>query len=101
MIDDNELLNFPTSNLAHGEAGDARLLLNEHGDVFRAQLIAARWLERWRERAENSDDLPGMDDLSREFNAGLARALRDVIAHLRQGDFVPGGRAYEDEIKEI
>ena len=27
------------------DAGDARGLLNQHGDVFRAQLVAARWFE--------------------------------------------------------
>lgn len=29
---------------------------------------------------------------------GTVSALRDITAHMRQGDFLPGSRVYEDEI---
>ena len=98
MLDDNELLNFAASTLAMAEAGDARRLLREHGDVFRAQLVAARWLEGYRQRrlSETAGLVGGWPEGHEE---GWDEAVRDVIAHLREGDFLPGGRLYEDEQK--
>jgi hypothetical protein len=93
----NDLLGFDASTLAMADAGDARRLLREHGDVFRAQLVAARWLDAYRLRrltAETPTDSEGWE-LHEE---GFDEAMRDVIAHLRQGDFLPGATLYEDEM---
>jgi hypothetical protein len=96
-LDDNDLLGFDASTLAMADAGDARRLLREHGDVFRAQLVAARWLDRYRLQrltAEMPTHAAGWE-LHEE---GFDEAMRDVIARLRQGDFLPGGALYEDEM---
>ncbi len=34
-----------------------------------------------------------------KFDEGFSSALRDVAAHCRQGDFLPGGVLYEDEVE--
>jgi hypothetical protein len=95
-LSDNELLDFDASGLAMAEAGDARRLLREHGDVFRAQLVAARWIDWYRESRERLAESPTSDP---RFEEGVGDTLRDIAAHLRQGDFLPGGRLYEDEQK--
>jgi hypothetical protein len=97
-LSDNDLLEFDASSLAMADVGDARRLLHQHGDVFRAQLVAARWLEGYRQRrlSETSSLVRGWPQ---EHEEGLDEALRDVIAHLRQGDFLPGGALYEEEQK--
>jgi hypothetical protein len=95
-LDDNELLNFDASGLAMADAGDARRLLREHGDVFRAQLVAARWLEGYRGRRLADSSITQTAGWE-HHEAGWDEAMRDVIAHLRQGDFLPGGTLYEDE----
>jgi len=99
-LDDNDLLNFKSSlkssRLGHGGAGDARRLLREHGEAFRAQLVAAMWIEQWLERAlEGQRESPSR---SEQFESGFESALLEVVAHLRRGDFLPGGRLYEDQI---
>lgn len=94
----NDLLDFDASTLEFGEAGDARMLLREHGDVFRAQLVAARWLDGYRHRRFTSQQTRpgGWPDA---HQAGWDDAMKDVVEHLRQGDFLPGGRLYDDEAK--
>ena len=95
-LSDNELLDFDASGLAMAQAGDARRLLHQHGDVFRAQLVAARWLDAYRQRRlSETEQLVG--GWHHEHEEGWDEAVRDVIAHLRQGDFLPGGKLYEDE----
>ena len=64
------------------DAGDARKLLNEHADVFRAQLVAARWLDGYRQRRlEDPTQFPSGH--SPEYRDGFDEAMRDVVAHLR------------------
>jgi hypothetical protein len=93
VTNDEELLAPGNTELAHPPE-DARALLDEHGEVYRAQLVAARWLEQWLETVLASST-PG--DMSDERKAGFEFGLREVIAHLRQGDFLPGGGIYEQE----
>jgi len=95
-LTDNDLLDFDASRLWMTEASDVRRLLMKHGDVFRAQLVAARWLEGYRQRR-----LADTNDWPPEHEEGWDEAMRDVIAHLRQGDFLPGGVFYEDEQKGV
>lgn len=92
-LTDNELLDFDASTLAMAEPGDARRLLREHGDVFRAQLVMARWLLGWHKRTrEKFRTLP-----DETWGDGWSEAVLEIVAHLRQGDFLPGGTHYEDE----
>jgi hypothetical protein len=98
MLTDTELLAFKMDALSGDRPGDARRLLYEHGETFRAQLVAARWLEGYLERRKVSkDDTAWPRRSNDERDAGFEEAIRDVVAHLRQGDFLPGGRFYEDE----
>lgn len=98
MLSDNDLLNFTTSNLAGADPGDPRKLLHDHGDLYRVQLVAARWFEGYlqRRKESNAQSLVGLRH-SDEREAGFEEAMRDVVAHLRQGDLLPGGRLWEDE----
>lgn len=98
MLNDNDLLNFNSSRLAHADAGDARRLLREHGDVFRAQLVAARWLEGWLERLTQHHNT-ALSTRSPDYMEGFDDAIRDVVAHLRQGDLIPGGVLYDEELQ--
>lgn len=94
MLSDDELLNFDRSRLA--DPADERQLLATHGDTYRAQLVAARWIDGWRERMADGQGLVRPDE---QYSAGVDYALREVVAHLRQGDFVPGGPLYDEEIR--
>jgi hypothetical protein len=91
-LSDDQLLDYDSGQYASYDEGKAReALAGEHGDTYRAQLVAARWVEGWRQRTldqgpEGSEDwIRGWDD-----------ALREVVAHLRQGDLIPGGILYTD-----
>jgi hypothetical protein len=95
-LSDNELLDFDESGLAMADAGDARRLLHEHGDVFRAQLVAARWIDGYLERREREVQSPTSDP---RFEEAVRDTWRDIAANLRQGHFLPGGRLFEDEQK--
>jgi hypothetical protein len=90
-LSDEELLGFDESLLAHYERGQAIEALERHGDAFRYQLVAARWTEEWADRLENDPAFA----VANEYQSGYVRALRDVTAHLRQGDFLPGAMIYE------
>jgi hypothetical protein len=91
---DEELLDFDYSRLASGlTAGQARELLAEHGEVYRAQLVAARFAEGWCERLLESGRM------AEEAHNAYEHALRDMAAHMRQGDLLPGGVLYREEMQ--
>jgi hypothetical protein len=92
-LSDEELLSFDLKQLG-GFKKSPHSLLAEHGDVYRAQLVTARWLDGYRERRAR----PSITKDER-FEAGALDTLSDIAAHLRQGDFLPGGTLYEDEIE--
>ena len=95
-LSDEQLLDFNPDRLAAFDYDAAWQLLAEHGDVYRTQLVAARCLAGYRRRRLESKNPPS--DFSTEYMDGWDEAMRDVIAHLRQGDFLPGAGWYEDEI---
>ena len=90
-LTDDELLDFDVKRLG-GITRAPRKILEEHGDPYRYQLVAARWIEQWADRLE---DRVALGD--ERYNEGYAQALHEVIAHLRQGDFLPGGQVYDEE----
>jgi hypothetical protein len=92
---DDELLEFDPSRMPDFDRLKALEALEEHGEVFRAQLVAARWIDGWRRRLEAHRGGPTS---SADFDDGVDFALREIVAHLRLGDFLPGGRLYEDEV---
>jgi hypothetical protein len=95
-LTDDQLLDFDAGRYASYDEGNAReTLAGEHGDAYRAQLVAARWVEGWRERTLAEDPV-GSGDASEDWLRGWDEALREVAAHLRQGDLIPGGVLYTD-----
>lgn len=84
-LTDDDLLDFDTKRLGGLEFGDA----------FRYQLIAARWIQQWADRLEEHSPL-----IAEQYNEGYVQALREVIAHLRQGDFLPGGQGYDEMVAQ-
>jgi hypothetical protein len=94
-LTDDELLDFDASRYATYDEGKAReTLAGDHGDAYRAQLVAARWIEGWRRRTLGQDELT--ESHTEEWIKGWDDALSEIVAHLRQGDLVPGGVLYSD-----
>jgi hypothetical protein len=101
-LDDDPLLAFSTSTLYGAEPGDPGRLLQEHGDLYRVQLVAARWFDDYRKRRRTSHAKRSPGSLhSDDHEKGFDEAMRDVVAHLRQGDFLPGGKLYQDAVKRM
>jgi hypothetical protein len=94
-LTDDDLLDFDEERLADYDAAKARRDLEEHGDAFRYQLVAARQIEQWAERDDVSRSSPTADQA---WLDGHARALRDIAAHLRLGHYLPGGRLYDETV---
>ena len=92
-LSDDELLDFSLNGL-HMNVEHIRRALVHQGNVYRSQLVAARWIEGWRDQIKQR----GAGEHSPEFLAGFEEALTAVIAYLRQGDLIPGGELYEDEV---
>src|SRR5438128_286713 len=91
-LTDDDLLDIDPKGLGGFERAP-RTLLNEHGDVYRVQLVAARWIDGWRERVLTDS----ITQTAEDYRSGFDDALREAVAHPRQGDFLPGGVLYEDE----
>jgi hypothetical protein len=91
-LSDDQLLAFDSGQYATYDEDNARqALAGEHGDAYRAQLVAARWIEGWRQRTL-AEDPAGSEDWVNGWDEGLS----EVVAHLRQGDLIPGGILYTD-----
>ena len=58
--------------------------LTEHPDLYLNHLAIAKFLEGWRDRM--NEQRAGRN---KEEDSGVNYALGEVIAHLRQGDFIP------------
>jgi hypothetical protein len=94
-LSDDQLLDFDAGQYASYDEGKARdTLTGRHGDAYRAQLVAARWIEGWRQRTLAED--PVAAGRAEDWVRGWDDALREVVAHLRQGDLIPGGILYTD-----
>ena len=97
MLTDDELLGFHGGSVPAAEQAEAQRLLEEHGDVYRAQLVAAHWLEAGRKRRQvSNEEIAWPRRTSSDHDAGFEQATKEMIAHLRHGDFLPGGDAYPD-----
>jgi hypothetical protein len=97
-LSDEQLLDFNPDRLAAFDYEEAWKRLEEHGDVYRAQLVGARCLAGYRRRRLADHQAPPLG-FSQDYTDGWDEAMRDVIAHLRQGDFLPGSAWYEDEVE--
>jgi TIR domain len=87
-VDDGKLFDFDATRLADFSIARAYRFLEQHGELYRAQLVIALWLDGWRERmdARSWDDTPSED--------AFDYAVRKI--HLRQGDFLPAGVFYRE-----
>ena len=95
-LTDDQLLEFDAGTYASYDEAKARdTLASEHGDAYRAQLVAARWMEGWRRRTLD-EDLASTGERSEDWVEGWDDALSEVVGHLRQGDLIPGGILYTD-----
>ena len=98
-LTDEELFGFDHKRLAHFKRREAQDLLDgEHGDAYRTQLVAALWIDGWRERMEEREESPTghIGGRTNEWYEGFEYAMREIAAHLRQGDLIPGGVLYDE-----
>ena len=96
-LTDEELFDFDRKRLADFDIRPARRLLEEQGDVYRAQLVAAKWIDYWREGVLGMSG-PAAPRHSEDWNEGFEYAMRETAAHLRQGDLVPGGVLHDETL---
>ena len=90
QLPDEVLLDFDTKRLARWKPGQGERLLIEHPELYRNHLAVARGLTRWAVQNEETLAPAGGSSM------GYQRALRDVAAHLRQGDYLPGATVFEE-----
>jgi hypothetical protein len=89
-LSDDQLLDFDRSRIGNWDEERARRLLVDQPEFFRNHLAIARWIDRWTTGIEEAGTgIP-------EYDEGFVTGLRDVAAHLRQGDLVPGGPLMHD-----
>ncbi|MFI7315150.1 hypothetical protein [Streptomyces hygroscopicus] len=88
---DEELLDFDKMRLADWSAKRAQEALNgENADLYRNHLAIALWIDGWAER------LGANDVQDPKYNAGYIKGIREIAAHLRQTDLLPGGALLAD-----
>jgi hypothetical protein len=91
-LTDDQLLDFDPKTATDFKLDEALQKLDDLGEVFRAQLVAARAIARWADGIESGRSLT-----PDHWQEGVVHGYRDIVAHLRQGDFLPGGAVYEEE----
>ncbi|WP_299517987.1 hypothetical protein [uncultured Serinicoccus sp.] len=67
--------------------------LIEQPQLIVNHLHIAKALDGWATRMEENATEAGSDE---QFDKGYAKALREVSAHLRQCDYLPGGAMIEE-----
>lgn len=93
-LSDDDLLDFDGDRLAaYDPVRSEELLAGEHRDAFRAQLVAAMFVEGWISRIRE-DDWAGLHPEG--YYDGFKAALREMAAHFRQGNLVPGGVLHDE-----
>jgi hypothetical protein len=85
-----DIFDFDTEQLQNWDEGRTRKALEDHPALYINHLTIAR-------RASGSADKLADNSTGGEFDKGFAAALREVTAHLRQSDFLPGGDLTTDE----
>ncbi len=80
-----EIFSFDQDRLADGETMSVDRLLNDHSVLYVNHLTMALGLDRWREGVLTNDGD------STDFKRGVDWALKEIVAHLRQGHYLPGG----------
>lgn len=91
-----DIFDFDTEKLADYNPDRIERVLLDHPGVYVNHLFIADHLAEWSSRLSD-----GALERDSDFNRGYAKALREVAAHLRQGDYVPNGAFMEDVRREI
>lgn len=98
-LSDAELLDFNAALMVDYQDELTHERLEEYGDAFRYQLVAALQLSEWAETLADPDD-----PINRTMNAveirGWVNALQNVAAYLRQGYYLPEGRMFEGVVRD-
>ncbi|KAB7761769.1 hypothetical protein [Mycolicibacterium mucogenicum] len=81
-----DIFDFDAEQLACYDQDRIDTILVEQPALYVNHLRIARSLRGWASRMKR--DTPSIGD---EFRKGYVQALREVAAHLRQGDYVEGG----------
>lgn len=95
------IFNFDIDRLASYDADDIDRILVEQPALYINHLRIARSIQGWASRLESGGYGNRGDN---DFQRGYAKALREVAAHLRQGDYVEGGpmiieQSVDDEVE--
>jgi hypothetical protein len=92
---DSDLLRFDRKRMPNFKLAKARrTLAGRHGGLYRNHLVVAHFIDGWRERTLRPRLLPR----PRDWQQGFEYAMREVAAHLRQGDFLPGGILHDEQV---
>jgi len=86
------MFNFDESDLMMFEPERVEEVLRAHPAIYVNHLMMARHLDAWALRLVEQ---PIGDAEGRSNAEGFAEGLREVAAHLRQGDYAPGGGFYD------
>jgi hypothetical protein len=89
VLSEEQLLDFDRSRLAGWSQEREDQALAEHRELFLNHLTIAMHLDFW---IGNLDEQPSLHADQEEFTS----ALREVAAHLRQGDYLPDGVLYRE-----
>ena len=80
------IFDFDPSNLADFNAARLNRALTEHPAIMLNHLRIATALSGWADRLEEDET-----GFGQKHDEGYVSALREVTAHLRQGDYLPDG----------
>jgi hypothetical protein len=96
-LSDAELFDFNAALMEDYDDEKAHADLEEYGDAFRFQLVAALHMDAWVERLQDPDSRAsrGMDEIEVR---GWITALKNLAAFLRQGYYLPGGSFFEQVV---
>ncbi len=98
---DEQLLRFDADELADYDRSRAAATLDsENGDSYRAQLVAAHWIDSWLEGVEGMRGGP-VTSHSADWHEGFTYAMHEIAAHLRQGDLIPGGDLHDQTLRKL
>jgi hypothetical protein len=89
-LSDDELFDFDHSRMANWSGERAHDTLARLPDLYRNHLTIAKMLDQWIERMESDFSRSG------EYTDGCVQGYREVAAHLRQADLVPGAELYDE-----
>lgn len=80
-----EIFDFDPDQLADYNPDKIDRILIEQPALYMNHLRIARSIRGWASRLDTRNAA------DKDFERGYSRALREVAAHLRQGDYVEGG----------